>query len=335
MSEAGQSAPLKVGVVGAGAIGGFIAARLAAAGCDVSVLARGATLEAIRSHGLRLQSGGVASVARVKASNDTAELGVQDVVVLAVKSPALPAVAGQLAPLLDERTIVLPALNGVPWWFFQLPSGPLAGRRVRAVDPDGQLQAAIPAAQIVGTVVFPSCYCPEPGSVVHSSGSRLVFGEIDGTLSERAQMLAALFTRAGFEAEASASIRQEVWGKLLGNACFNPVSLLTGSHTDWMIDDERVNRLFQGMMTELQAVGRELGVPLEVAPPARLAFTRKLGHIKTSMLQDMEAGRPVEIDSILGAAVEIAAEVGVPTPLLDSVYAMARLRARILGIYPE
>jgi 2-dehydropantoate 2-reductase len=326
---------LRIGVVGAGAIGGFLATKLALAGNQVGVLARGATLQAIRSKGLQLDSGGVRLEARVAASDDAAQLGKQDVVILAVKSPSLPGVADKLGPLMGPDTIVLPALNGVPWWYFKAMQGtPLAGQRLRATDPDGRLEAAIPTRQIMGFVVFPSCSSPEPGLIVHASGSRLVVGEPDGTASSRAEAMGRMLAQAGFDASASPDIRREVWLKLLGNACFNPVSLLTGSPTDLMIDDADINRLFQDMMLELLAMGGEIGVPVEISPVDRLAITRKLGHIKTSMLQDVEAGRAVEIDSILGAAVEIAAELKMPAPCLKTVYALAKFRARHLGLYP-
>ncbi|MDX3907017.1 MAG: 2-dehydropantoate 2-reductase [Pigmentiphaga sp.] len=333
--QAGQGSRLRIGVAGAGAIGGFLAARLALAGHEVSVLARGATLAAIRTRGILLDSGGTRVEANVRASDDPAQLGVQDVVILAVKAPSLPGLAPAIAPLLGPGTIVLPALNGVPWWFFPPGAGgPLAGRQLRTVDPDGRLERALPAAHILGLVVFPSCSCPEPGTVVHASGSRLVVGEPAGGMTLRAQAMARLLADARFEASASPDIRRIVWEKLLGNACFNPVSLLTGSHTDLLIDDAGVNRLFQAMMHELLTIGRELGIALDIEPADRLAVTRKLGHIKTSMLQDVEAGRAVELDAILGAAVEIAAELRVPAPLLDTVYALARVRAQRLGLYP-
>ncbi|MEK7943526.1 2-dehydropantoate 2-reductase [Pigmentiphaga sp. YJ18] len=328
-----DSGRMRIGVAGAGAIGGFLAARLALAGNDVSVLARGATLRALDEHGIRLDSGGTRSAARVRASDDPRQLGPQDLLILAVKSPSLPGLADRLGPMIGPDTLVLPALNGVPWWFFQSGDGPLAGHRLRAVDPDGRLERAIPADRVLGFVVFPSSSSPEPGVVAHASGSRLVVGEPAGGASPRARRAADSLAGAGFEASASPDIRRIVWEKLLGNACFNPVSLLTGSHTDLLIDDERVNRLFQAMMRELLAVGDALGLPLAIEPPARLAVTRKLGHIKTSMLQDVEAGRAVELDSILGAAVEIAGELGVPAPLLDTVYALARVRAERLGLY--
>ena len=331
----GAAGGLRICVVGAGAIGGFLATKLALAGNQVSVLARGATLQAIRSQGLRLDSGGVRLQAHVAASDDAAQLGEQDVVILAVKAPSLPGVADKLSPLLRPDTIVLPALNGVPWWYFKAMQGtPLAGQRLKATDPDGRLEAAIPTRQIVGLVVFPSCSSPEPGLIVHASGSRLVLGEADGKPSPRAEVMGRIFVEAGFDASASPDIRREVWLKLLGNACFNPVSLLTGSATDLLIDDTDINQLFQNMMLELLAVGREIGVPVEISPVDRLAITRKLGHIKTSMLQDVEAGRAVEIDSILGAAVEIAAALGVSAPCLNTVYALAKFRARHLGLYP-
>jgi len=328
------SSTRKICVVGAGAIGGFLAARLAHAGNKVSVLARGQTLAAIRKHGIRLQSEGQHIVAPVTASDQATELGQQDIVILAVKAPSLAAVAAQVPPLLGPDTVVLPALNGIPWWFFQGAKGTLAGHRLRAVDSDGTLERAIPAERIIGSVIFPSSSSPEPGVIVHASGTRMVFGEPSGAVSARVEAVVATLKAAGFAAEATPDVRMEVWLKLLGNACFNPVSLITGSPTDDMIDDPGIHRLFAGMMLELLELGRRIGITVDIEPEARLAFTRKLGHIKTSMLQDAEAGRPVEIDGILGTVVEIAEHAGCPAPLLTAVYAIARMRAQVGGLYP-
>jgi len=325
----------RICIVGAGAIGGFLAARLARAGNDVSVLARGKTLDAIRAHGIRLTSEGETFSAQVRASGQATDLGVQDIVILAVKAPGLPAVAAQLAPLLGPDTMVVPALNGIPWWFFQTATGKLAGHQLRMADPEGKLAAAIPATSVVASVVFPSSSSPEPGVVVHAAGSRLVFGEPGGGDSARVQRLIAIMKHAGFAAETSNNIRMEVWLKVLGNACFNPVSLLTGSPTDRMIDDPGLYRLFTGMMLEVLALGTAIDVPVDIEPGPRLALTRKLGNIKTSMLQDVEAGRAVEVDGIIGTLVEIAAQLEFKAPLLETVYAIARMRAQVLGLYPQ
>jgi 2-dehydropantoate 2-reductase len=323
---------MKIGIVGAGAIGGFFAARLALAGHDVSMLARGATLDVLRQRGLRLDSGGQSHVVPVTASDSAAELGPQEALVLAVKAPSLAQVAPLLAPMCNTHTMVVPALNGIPWWFFLAASGPLAGRRLAAVDADGSIGQAIALHRVLGCVVFPACSVAAPGHVVHASGNRIVFGEPAGGLSARAQAMAALFVGAGFDADASADIRKDVWLKLLGNACFNPVSLLTRCATDLLIDDPAIHALFVTMMRESLAIGAAVGVPVAIEPEQRLALTRKLGHIKTSMLQDAQAGRPVELDAILGALVEVADASGVPAPTLGAVYALARMHAASAGL---
>jgi 2-dehydropantoate 2-reductase len=320
---------LRIALVGAGAVGGYFAAPLARAGHQVSVVARGATLAAIRRNGgLTLEMQGQRFTAPVQAGEDASAFGPQDIVLLAVKAPSLPQAARHVPPLLGRETVVLPLLNGIPWWFFP------GEQRLKSLDPEGVLERSIPLEHIVGSVVFPSLSCPEPAVTVHASGTRMVFGEPGGGAGDRVQRVVQALRDAGHAPEAASDIRREVWLKLLGNACFNPVSLVTGSHTDDMIDDERVNRLFTGMIRELLALGAALGIPIEMQPAERLAFTRKLGHIKTSMLQDAEAHRAVEIDAILGAPLEAAERLGVPVPLLETVYALARRRATVMGLYP-
>lgn len=323
---------MKVAVVGAGAIGGWLAARLALAGDSVGVLARGATLQAIASRGIELRSGGRTEVATVRAAASAAELGVQDVVLVTVKAPALPALAPALQPLLREDTLVLYAGNGLPWWFF-LPAGqPCSGLRLRSVDPDGSIESALPLERVLGLSVFASCHCPAPGVVQHSSGGRLLLGEPAGGGSTRVEQLALHLQDAGLDAQPSPDMRRDIWMKLLGNACFNPVSLLTGAHTDDMIDDPALHALFVRMMDEAIAIGGRLGLRLQVDPLQRIAQSRALGHIKTSMLQDLEAGRAVELDAILGSLVECAAAVAMPVPTLDSIFGLARMRARHAGL---
>lgn len=325
---------MKIGIIGAGAIGGFFAARLALAGNDVAVLARGATLAALRAHGQRLDSGGRSYRVPVRASDAAAELGPQDVVVLAVKAPSLAQVMQALAPMCSAQTIVLPALNGLPWWYFLAASGPLEGRRLAAVDPGGLIEQTIAISRVLGCVVFPACSVFAPGHVVHASGNRVVFGEPAGGASERAESMAATFSTAGFDAESSAAIRSEIWLKLLGNACFNPVSLLTRCATDLLIDDPGIHALFVSMMEEALAVGAAAGIEVAIRPEDRLALTRRLGHIKTSMLQDAQAGRAVELEAILGAPVEVAAAIGVAAPTMAAVYALARMHAISAGLLP-
>ena len=325
---------MKIGIIGAGAIGGFFAARLALAGHSVSVLARGATLAALRSHGQRLDSGGHSHAVPVRASDHAPELGVQDLVVLAVKAPSLVQILPALATLCSRETVVIPALNGLPWWYFLAASGPLAGHRLAAVDPGATIERAIALPQVLGCVVFPACSVAAPGHVVHASGNRIVFGEPAGGGSARAESVSDLFRAAGFDAEASAAVREEIWLKLLGNACFNPVSMLTRCATDLLIDDPRVYALFVAMMEEALAVAAAAGIQVAIQPVQRLALTRRLGHIKTSMLQDAQAGRPVEIEAILGALVEVAAACRAPVPLLGAVYALARMHAVSAGLFP-
>jgi 2-dehydropantoate 2-reductase len=249
-----------------------------------------------------------------------------------VKAPSLPALAPALRTLMHERTLLLSAGNGLPWWYF-LPSGkPCEGLRLRSVDPHGELERAIPLPQVLGFSVFASCHCPQPGVVQHSAGSRLVLGEPGGGASERVDALAQRLQAAGLDAQASSDIRRDIWIKLLGNACFNTVSLLTGAATDDMIDDPRLHALFVRMMDEAIGVGGRLGLRLDVDPARRIAQARQLGHIKTSMLQDLEAGRAAELDAILGALVECAAAVAMPVPTLDDVFGLAQLRACSAGL---
>lgn len=324
----------KICVIGAGAIGGFFGVRLAQGFADVSVVARGAALQAIQSHGWVLEHAGARQVARVRAVADSSQLGVQDVVIIAVKAYSLADILPLLRPLLGSHTLVVPALNGVPWWFT-----PDVGNQLASTDPTGAITTAIPAHQVLGAVVYPACSTPEPGITRHNSGSQVVFGEpgaVAGSApSPRLTTFVTLLKAAGFDAEASTDIRTEVWKKLLGNACFNPVSLLTGSATDLLIDDPGIYQLLGTMMDETLAVGASLGINPGIQVKDRIALTRKLGHVKTSMLQDVESGRAVEIDAILGAVTELARKRGIPTPTLDTVYALARMRARTFGLLKE
>ncbi len=324
---------MKIAVIGAGAVGGWLAARLALAGESISVIARSATLQNIAARGIELRSGGRTEVAPVCAAACADDLGEQDVVLVTVKAPALPALAPTLRPLMRQDTLVLYAGNGLPWWYFLVPGQPCSGLRLRSVDPDRAVEAAFPLEQVLGLSVFASCHCPAPGVVEHASGGRLVLGEPAGGISTRVEELAQRLQSAGLDAQPSADIRRDIWMKLLGNACFNPVSLLTGAHTDDMIDARDLHALFVRMMQEAIAIGGRLGVRLQVDPLQRIAQARALGHIKTSMLQDLEAGRTVELDAILGSLVECAASVAMPVPTLESILGLARMRARHAGLH--
>ncbi|MEY4267985.1 MAG: putative 2-dehydropantoate 2-reductase [Pseudomonadota bacterium] len=320
-------------IYGAGAIGGWIGARLTAQGAAVSLVARGATLTALQQQGLRLREGESERAYPVPAVAEPAELGVQDLVVLAVKAPALAEVAGRIGPLLGPDTVVLTAMNGVPWWFFQGFGGALAGTRLMAVDPTGAIAAALPAAQVIGAVVHASCALDAPGVVRHHFGRGLILGEPSGAVSPRLQALAALLSAAGFEASVSAQIQRDVWYKLWGNMTVNPISALTGATTDLILDDPLVRGFVSGVMLEAREIGARIGIPISQQPEDRHAVTRKLGAFKTSMLQDVEAGKPVELDALVGVVRELGQLTGVATPLTDALLGLARVQARVRGLY--
>ncbi|MBC7446324.1 MAG: 2-dehydropantoate 2-reductase [Polaromonas sp.] len=324
---------MKACIYGAGAIGGWIGHRLAQAGCSVSMVARGATLEALQLHGLRLH-GGKGMTAQPVASSDTpARLGVQDLVVLAVKAPSLPEVARRIAPLLGARTTVLTAMNGVPWWFLQGFGGVLAGTRLASVDPDGALAEALPIGRIIGCVVHASCSSDAPGQVRHHFGNRLILGEPSGEKTERVQQLAALLEKAGFEAPVSEQIQKDIWFKLWGNMTVNPVSALTGATTDLIMNDELVRGFISQVMLEAREIGARLGIPIDQRPEDRHQITRQLGAFKTSMLQDIEAGKPLELDALVTVVRELGGLTGVATPCTDALLGLARLQARVRGLY--
>ncbi len=325
---------MNVTIYGAGAIGGFLGARLAAQGHMVAAIARGATLEAIRAHGLRLRSNGAEIAPRVRVEPDPAALGAQDLVVVAVKAPALRDVAARIAPLVGPDTIVLTAMNGVPWWFFDGMTGSCAGMKLATLDPDGAIARAIPTRNVVGCVVHASCTTPEPGLVQHVMGQGLIVGEPAGGSSPRVTRLAADLTAAGFECRVSERIQQDVWYKLWGNMTMNPVSAFTGVTVDRILDDDLANGFCWRVMEEAKAVGAAIGCPIEQSVQDRSAVTRKLGAFKTSMLQDVESGKPIELDALLTVVREVAQRVNVPTPNLDALLGLVRVFARARGLYP-
>ena len=324
---------MKVCIVGAGAIGGLIGTRLALAGHDVSALARGATLDALRKHGWRLRKNGQLHSVPARASDHTAELGSQDLVVVAVKGHSLPDVAPQIEPLLAPHTLVLPAMNGVPWWFGcgvpALERAPLA-----SVDPGGVVSKAIPFEQVIGCAVYTSASILEPGLVEHNTGDKLIIGEPAGGESDRAQCLGHALKWAGFEVTCSADVRRDIWSKLWLNLTLNPVSALTGATTHQLLADPLVRVLCSRAMHEASAVGAKIGCAIDPQPEERLALMRELGSMKPSMLQDVEAGRALELDAIVGAVREIAQRVGVATPNIDALLGITRLFARTRGLYP-
>jgi len=324
----------KVAIVGAGAIGGWMGTHLARAGAQVSVLARGDTLEALHKNGLQLHQGGELYTVLVKASNDAQTLGVQDLVIVSVKAPALASVAQQIGPLIGPRTVVLTAMNGVPWWFLQGFGGPLQGRSLVSVDPNGAIARAIPAPHIVGGVVHASCAVDAPGLIRHHFGDGLIVGEPSGHSTARVQALQALLQKAGFNATLSPQIQKDIWFKLWGNMTVNPISAITGATSDRILDDELVRGFMSNVMLEARAIGERIGIPIAQKPEDRHAVTRKLGAFKTSMLQDVQVGKPVELDALVSAVRELGQMTGVATPFTDALLGLSRLHARELGLYP-
>jgi 2-dehydropantoate 2-reductase len=327
---------MRICVVGAGAIGGVVAARLAATGeVDVSVLARGATLTAIRDNGLRVtspllmssgrRSAGGTITARVLASDDAAELGEQDFVVVAVKAQSMASVATSVGGLLGPDTAVLSTLNGVPWWFLDGFGGPAAGRHLDSVDPGGFIGSVLPAARVIGGTVHLSASSPTPGDVSWPSGNGLIIGELAGTPSPRLDALSAALGAAGFDVTVSARIRDDVWYKLWGNLTLNPICALTGASTGPALDDDLVRGFVSRAMLEARAIGDRIGCPIAQSPEDRHAVTRKLGDFVPSMLQDARAGRPLELDALTGAVRELGTLVGVPTPYVDAIHGLTRL----------
>ncbi len=325
---------VKICIYGAGAVGGFLGAQLAHTGNEVSAVARGKTLQALRNHGLRLKGESIFLQEKVKATDNPAELGVQDLVVIAVKATSLGDVARQISPLIGSETVVMTAMNGVPWWFFDSFGGQFAGTRLTSVDPDRSITSAIPSSHVVGCVVHGSFSLKEPGFVRHGFGKRLIIGEPDGSNSSRVRHLAQLLEKAGLDIEVSRKIQSDIWFKLWGNMTMNPVSAMTGATSDRILDDPLVNRFCLNVMAEAAGIGDKIGCPIEQSGEARNAVTRELGAFKTSMLQDAEGGRAVELDALVGAVLEIGQIVGTPTPYIDALLGLARLHARVHGLYP-
>ncbi len=326
---------MKVCIVGLGAIGGLFAAWLGrglpAGELRLSALARGATLQAVQEGGLRLL--GDHAAVPLRASDDAAELGPQDLVILAVKGPALAAVAPAVRQLMGAQTLVLAAMNGVPWWFFDGLPGPSAGWSLDAVDPGAVVRGLIPSQQVVGCVVHLSASMPKPGLVQHAQGTSLIVGRPAGGSDDALRSLATLLGRAGFAVTVSERIQREVWFKLWGNMTMNPVSALTGATGDRILDDPLVRAFISAVMLEAQAIGAAFGIVIDQQPEQRHAVTRKLGAFRTSMLQDLEAGRPLELDALVGAVREIGQRLLLPTPQIDTLFGLARLLARQRGLY--
>ncbi len=328
----------KICIYGVGAIGGWMGARLAAQGAQVSCVARGATLAALREHGLRLIEAGADGQPQqrafaLQASEQPADLGPQDLVIVAVKAPAMAEVARHIAPLLGPDTVVLTAMNGVPWWFLQGFGGALSGTRLESVDAGGVIAQAIPARHVIGGVVHASCSLDAPGVVRRHFGNGLIVGEPAGGQSPRLAALAELLKAAGFDTTVSPQIQKDVWYKLWGNMTINPISAFTGATADRILDDELARGFVSAVMLEAREIGARIGVPIAQTPEDRHQVTRKLGAFTPSMRQDVVAGRQVEIDALVSSVRELGQLTGVATPFTDALLGLARLHARQLGLY--
>ena len=324
---------MKVCVVGAGAIGGWMGVKLAQAGHEVSVLARGATLAAIQQNGLQLVEGGATSSVSVTAAASPIELTTPDLLIVAVKAPGLRDAALSIKSLIGPNTIVLTAMNGVPWWFFDRADRPLNGTQLESIDSSGEIAASIPAGNVIGCVVHASCSVDAPGVIRHKMGQRLIIGEPGGGATARLGALHEALASAGFEPESSVDIQRDVWFKLWGNMTMNPVSAITGATTDKILDDQLTREFCSAVMREAQAIGSKIGIPIEQTLEARHEITRKLGAMKTSMLQDVEANRGIELDALVASVREIGQKVGVATPFTDAMLGLTRLMARSRGLY--
>ncbi|HEX7891882.1 MAG TPA: 2-dehydropantoate 2-reductase [Ramlibacter sp.] len=321
---------MKIAIIGAGAIGGYVGAQLALAGEDVTFIVRGANLQAIRERGIRLVAhDGSERVARnVRATDNYDDAGAQDLVILATKAHQVAAVAGDLPKLFGPDTPVVTMQNGIPFWYFHKTGGPLEGSAVRSVDEDGQLASMIPPERVIGCVVYPASELLEPGVVRHVEGDRFPIGELDGSTTDRVTRISECFARAGFKAPVLEDIRAEIWLKLWGNLTFNPISGLTQSTLVDICQYPLSRSLAADMMREAQAVAGKLGIQFRVPLDKRIAGAEKVGKHKTSMLQDIEAGRAPEIDALVGSVAELARLTDTPTPHIDTVYALVKLLAR-------
>jgi 2-dehydropantoate 2-reductase len=323
---------MKVTIVGAGAIGAYVGIRLALAGDEVTFIARGTNLEAIRARGVRLvSSDGSEEVAtNVRATSDYAEVGPQDMVVLTIKAHQVEAVAPQVPQLFGPDTIVVPMQNGIPYWYFYRHPGALAGTRDESVDPSGLISRNIPEQRVIGCVVYPAAELTAPGVVKHIEGNRFPVGEPDGSVSDRVTRVSQCFIASGLQAPILPDIHSEIWLKLWGNLTFNPISALSRATLASICQYPPSRALATAMMTEAQAIAGKLGVSFRVPLEKRIAGAERVGHHKTSMLQDVEAGRALEIDALLGSVVELARLTGTPSPCIDTVFALTKLLAKTL-----
>ena len=324
---------MKVCIYGAGAIGGYMGAELARVGADVSLIARGPHLAAMKENGLKLRIGGEEHVTRPTVTSDPAELGPQDFVIVTLKAHSVPGVVDAMQPLLGPDTAMVTAVNGVPWWYFYKLEGPYEGRRIESVDPGGVQWDGIGPERAIGCVVYPACEIAEPGVIQHIEGNKFTLGEPTGEKTDRAARLSEAMIKAGLKAPVRPRIRDEIWVKLWGNLCFNPISALTGATLDVIATEPGTRGLARNMMLEAQTIGEKLGVKFAVDVDKRIDGAAAVGAHKTSMLQDLELGRPMEIDALVTAVQEMGRLTETPTPTIDAVLALVQQRARQAGCY--
>ncbi len=325
---------MKITIFGAGAIGGYMGVKLAEAGADVSLVARGPHLAAMRAKGLTLiEEGSDPVTVKVRASNDPTDLGPQDYVIITLKAHSVPPVVDKIKLLMDGRTTIVSGVNGVPWWYFHKLSGPLEGTRLKTVDPGNVQWDGFGPDRVLGCVVYPAAEVSEPGTIRHVEGNRFSLGEPDGSKSERAVELSKILTAAGLKAPVRANLRDEIWVKLWGNLSFNPISALTHATLDVLCTDPGTRDVARRMMREAQTIAEKLGVRFPIDVDRRIDGGAAVGAHRTSMLQDLDAGRPMEIDALVGSVQELGVITETPTPTVDTVLALTRLRARMSGLY--
>ena len=324
---------MKICVFGAGAIGGYMGAKLAQAGAEVSLVARGPHLAAMQANGLRLVEKDNEVTVPVTASDDPADIGPQDYVIVTLKAHSVPPVVSKMAPLIGPNTTIVSGVNGVPWWYFHKIGGPLEGTRLESVDPGNAQWDGFGPDRVLGCVVYPAAEVIEPGVVKHIEGNRFSLGEPDGSKSERAQALSKALGAAGLKAPVRPKLRDEIWVKLWGNLSFNPISALTHATLDVLCTDPGTRAVARNMMLEAQTIAEALGVKFPIDVDRRIAGGAEVGAHRTSMLQDLDQGRPMEIDALVGSVQELGRITGTPTPTIDTVLGLVQLRARVAGLY--
>ena len=324
---------MKICIFGAGAIGGYMGVKLAQAGADVSLVARGPHLAAMQKNGLTLIEEDQTTNVAVTASDNPADLGVQDYIIVTLKAHSVPPVVSKMAPLIGEHTTIVSGVNGVPWWYFHKLGGDLDGTRLASVDPDNAQWDGFGPDRVLGCVVYPAAEVIEPGVIKHIEGNRFSLGEPDGSKSDRAVALSQALSQAGLKAPVRPKLRDEIWVKLWGNLSFNPISALTHATLDVLCTDDGTRQVARNMMVEAQQIAEALGVKFPIDVDRRIAGGAAVGAHRTSMLQDLDQGRPMDIDALVTSVQELGRVTGIATPTIDTVLALLRLRARSAGLY--